>query len=703
LLANQTRRSAVLRCSPRLLALAVIITVVAGAGGEPPSPAKKPLAVEDLYRFDGPRSVTLDPEGRRAVYVRRRLDAATKQERQSLWLADGSRDKVRPLEKDEPDARAPVFSPDGKWVAFLSTRPRPDGWKQTPPAPPQSDPATDVWLLSPDGGTAIPLAGPDKPYGRVFNDGFYGRVAFSPDGKRLAFVADDGKDRRSPQEIEAGVEVVRPDQGEGYTGYGAAQVWVAHLDGTPGKAAAGRVERLTDDDVWYGDPQWSPDGKLLVVHANRTDDRESVRFSINKNFDLWAIDPETKKLRQLTTGPGPEVAPRLAPDGKRLVCLSVPRKGSHRDVFNLAVVTLGASGPRTDVLFDQHGPGADTPPHPAPSFPLPEDCWDGNDHLVYNVADGTGTGLVRVDLGTGKGTWLPVPTVGPDGKLSDDPVVRRSQQRRRLTPPGDLFLAERLLGETQVVKWDNDGRQLDGVLTLPPAGVARAPYRLLLLPHGGPHGRSTTEFNFTAQVFAGQGYAVFQPNFRGSDGYGQKFIDADRFDFGGGDVRDILTGIDALVKRKLVDPERQFVSGTSYGGFLTCWLVGHTTQFRAAVAQNAVTDLDAMWGLSDIPSWTEWEFGGKPWEVPAAMRRHSPLTYAADVQTPTLILHSRDDRRVPLPQGRMFHHALLARKIPTEMVIYPDEGHGIRQPRHQEDVLRRALAWFARYDTSVRK
>src|SRR5262249_13559897 len=153
--------------------------------------------------------------------------------------------------------------------------------------------------------------------------------------------------------------------------------------------------------------------------------------------------------------------------------------------------------------------------------------------------------------------------------------------------------------------------------------------------------------------------------------------------------RDILAGIDALVRRKLVDPQRQFVYGTSYGGFLTCWLVGHTTQFRAAVAQNAVTDLDAMWGLSDIPSWTEWECGGKPWEVSAALPRHSPLTDAASVQTPTLVLHSRDDRRVPLPLGRMFHRALLDRKVPTEMVIYPDEGHGIRQPRHQEDVLRR--------------
>jgi dipeptidyl aminopeptidase/acylaminoacyl peptidase len=116
------------------------------------------------------------------------------------------------------------------------------------------------------------------------------------------------------------------------------------------------------------------------------------------------------------------------------------------------------------------------------------------------------------------------------------------------------------------------------------------------------------------------------------------------------------------------------------------------------VAQNAVTDLDAMWGLSDLHSWTEWEFGGRPWEVPAAMRRHSPLTYAGNVRTPTLLLHSRDDRRCPLPMGRMFYQALRARGVPTQLVIYPGEGHGIRQPRHREDVLRRTLAWFAEHD-----
>ncbi len=180
---------------------------------------------------------------------------------------EGDKERRRSLEKAQLDARSPVFSPDGKWIAFLTTRPRPEGWKQTPQVPAASDPATDLWLMPVQGGGAIPLAGPDKPFGRIFNDGFYGRIAFSPDGRKLAFVADDGKDPRTPEEIANQVLIVRPNQGEGYTGYGPAQIWVAHLDQARAKFAAKRIDRLTSDDVWYDDPHSSPDCLTIVVHA----------------------------------------------------------------------------------------------------------------------------------------------------------------------------------------------------------------------------------------------------------------------------------------------------------------------------------------------------------------------------------------------------------------------------------------------------
>lgn len=651
---------------------------------------KTRLKLEDLYLFDSPRSSVLAPDGKSAAFIRTWIDKKTKQERHSLWLSAGSADQARPLETGEPDARLAVFSPDGKWIAFLSTRPRPAGWQQIPPVPPYSDAATDIWLIPAGGGQAIPLAGANKPYGRVFNDGFYGRMAFSKDGKRLVFVADDGVDPRTQEEIERNVIVVRDDQGEGYTGYGPAQIWVAHLGDMLGACAAQRIDRLTKDDIWYGDPHWSPDGATIFVHANKTEDRESVRYSINKNFDIWAIDVATGKQQQLTSGPGPEVSPRVSPDGKTIVCLSVPRKGSHRDVFNLVTITLGSGGPHTRVLFDHHGPDADKAPHLAPSFPLPDDCWLDANHLVYNSEQGTRTATALLDLTTGKSS-------GAVGSPKDN--LQRRALAAKLTPPGNLFLKQRLLAPSKVVTWKNDvGQTIEGILTLPPDGIAKTPHKVVVHPHGGPHSRSALGFDFTVQVLAASGYAVFQPNFRGTHGYGQKFIDADRFDFGGGDMRDILSGIDQLVRDGIVDPKRQFVYGTSYGGYMTTWLVGQTNQFRAAVAQNAVTDLTMMWGLTDIQSWTQWEFGGYPWEVPGPLRERSPLTHVAKVKTPTLILHAHDDRRVPLPLGIAYHKALKARSVPTQMVIYPDEGHGIRQPLHREDVLRRVLEWFGRFE-----
>jgi Tol biopolymer transport system component len=423
-----------------LHALFLVLLAPPAASGQLDAPrsAKTLLAVEDLYLFDHAESAVLSPDGRHLAYIRRRLDRTGKQERFSLWVVEERAERAKQREAEELDARAPVFSPDGKWIAFLSTRARPAGWKQTQPVPPESDPATDIWLIPTQGGAAIPLAGAEKPYNRVFNDGFYGRLSFSPDGRKLAFIADEGEDPRTPEEIAADVIVVRPDQGEGYTGYRPAQVWVAQVEEKPSQCAARRIERLTNDDVWYGDPQWSPDGRFLVVHANRTADRESVRYSINKNFDLWQIDVQSRALRQLTRGIGPEVSPRFSPDGKRIACLSIPRKGSHRDVFNLAVITLGAGGPRMEVVFDHHGPDAERALCPPPSFPLPTDCWDG-DHIVYHAAVGTTTQTIRIDPRSGRGGVLPEPARDEKADLST--FAGRSARRRLLTPPGDTFLS----------------------------------------------------------------------------------------------------------------------------------------------------------------------------------------------------------------------------------------------------------------------
>lgn len=676
-------------CAPAWLVFTTSATIASAA-------ELSPLRIDDLYCADSVLDLTVLPGGQSAVYCRQWAEARTRTMRQTLWCVKDKPDNRQPLEVDEPDGARPQLSPDGKWIVFLSTRPFPDGTPAFQPVPPYSDPAVDIWLIPAAGGRAIPLGGKSKPYGRVITDTFYARVAFSPDGRRLVFVADDGRDPRTREEIQNNVIVARDDQGEGYEGYGPMQIWVADLSEKPAEVAAARITRVTHDSFWYGDPQWAPDGTFLVVHANRTSDQESVRYSINHNYDLWKIHLKDHRLTQLTTGPGPEVSPRISPDGRRIVCLSSPRRGPHADVFNLLVLELGSAGVTSTVLFDHHGPVAQALPHLPPNFPLPADCWRDEHRFVFNALNGLKSQSQMIDLRMGANAQ----EISPPSAEQQ----RQAEARRRLSPPSNTYVRERLRARDEIVRWKSfDGLEIDGVLTLPPPEVAQKPFKLLLHPHGGPHSRASSGGGFDVQIFAMHGYAVFQPNFRGTAGYGRKFLDADRFDLGGGDMRDMLSGIEYLVEQGIADRHRQFVYGVSYGGFTTSWLVGQTTQFRAAVAQNAVTDMNVMWHLSDLQSWTEWELGGLPWEVPESMRAHSPLTYAPRVRTPTLILHSANDRRCPVPMGRMFHQALKRNGVDTGLVIYPDEGHPIKQLPHREDVLRRVLDWFARHDVSAGK
>ncbi|MDB6074017.1 MAG: family peptidase, partial [Verrucomicrobiaceae bacterium] len=245
-----------------------------------------PPQIEDLYKTDASLDAITLRDGRTAIYCRQRADAQTRSLKQSLWRVD-DQGGARPLEAGEPDAFSPQLSPDGKWIVFLSTRAFADGTAAFDPVPPYSDSAADIWLIPVAGGQAVPLGGKGKLYGRVITDKFYGRVAFSPDGKRLVFVADEGHDPRTEAERRDNIIVVRDDQGEGYEGYGSTQIWVADLLDKPKGTVAFRITKITADDFWYGDPQWSPDGSFLVVCANRTADQESARYSINHNFDLW--------------------------------------------------------------------------------------------------------------------------------------------------------------------------------------------------------------------------------------------------------------------------------------------------------------------------------------------------------------------------------------------------------------------------------
>jgi dipeptidyl aminopeptidase/acylaminoacyl peptidase len=254
------------------------------------------------------------------------------------------------------------------------------------------------------------------------------------------------------------------------------------------------------------------------------------------------------------------------------------------------------------------------------------------------------------------------------------------------------------LAITERVRWrSEDGMEIEGVVVKPAGFQPGRKYPLVVRPHGGPHGASRFGFNAEYQVYASQGYISFAPNFRGSTDYGQPFLDADRGNLGGGDFRDLMSGVDHLIAQGYVDADRLLITGSSYGGFMTAWAIGHTDRFKAAMAGAPVVNAQSFFGTSDIPTWVEWEYYGPPWKNPDLVRAYSPISHIQHAKTPTLITHGAEDVRVPLSQGFELYRSLKTLGVPTELVIYPGERHGFSRPQHQVDRLRRTLEWFARY------
>jgi dipeptidyl aminopeptidase/acylaminoacyl peptidase len=278
---------------------------------------------------------------------------------------------------------------------------------------------------------------------------------------------------------------------------------------------------------------------------------------------------------------------------------------------------------------------------------------------------------------------------------TEDGVER---QRSRMNPQ----VAELSLGRAEVVRWPStDGREIEGVLHLPADYAPGKRLPLVVQAHGGPSGVYTLGFpgswgNY-AHCYTGRGWAVFQPNFRGSSNYGDRFLRLNVKDWGGGDFQDIMSGVDYLIRRDTADPERMAFHGWSYGGYLTAWTITQTARFKAAACGAGVTNMFSMYSTNDLQRTLENYFGGEPWDDVEAYHRASALYHIKNARTPTLILHGEQDKRVPIGQAQELYMGLLKNGIPVEMVVYPREPHGLGEPNHQLDKMKREMAWFEKY------
>jgi dipeptidyl aminopeptidase/acylaminoacyl peptidase len=645
--------------------------------------ATRLLRPEDFAALRNVDEPNISPDGQSVAYVVGTVDLAKDKQPQNLWLAKTDGSENRALTFGENAQTHPRWSPDGKWLAFLSGRGDEKDNDQ-------------LWILSSAGGEAEQLT---KEKGSV--DDF----AWAPDSKRLVLVVQD-PDPRDPETKEKEKKTVPPIVIDRYqfkadiAGY-LTNHW-SHLKLLD--LATRQLAALTSGEHADVLPAWSPDGKQIAFVTKRGDDPDRT-----ENWDVYLIEPKPgAKEKQLTTSPEAdahpdwESAPAWSPDGKTIAYIhgGDPKKIEYA-VHSLA--TIPASGGEAKILTTALDRNL-LQPHWAPDgrsiFAVLED--DGSETLVRVAAEGGAPEPV-----VGGRRKVTAYDVGPDGQV----IVRAStperpyeifasapNELRCLTKQNDKFLAGIQLGPVEETKFrSKDGTEVHGFLVHPPNEKSGRKLKTLLRPHGGPQSQYAAEFDFEKQLFAANGYLVLLPNPRGSTGRGTDYAMGIYADWGHVDVEDDLAAVDDVVRRGLADPDRLGVGGWSYGGMSTNYLIASTTRFKAATSGASISDILAGYGTDQYIRDYENELGS-PWSHPEIWSRISfPFLHADKIKTPTLFLCGESDFNVPLLNSQQMYQALRTLGVPTELVIYPGQFHGLKKPSYLLDRFQRYLAWYAKY------
>ena len=699
---------------------------------------------DDLVSFSVPTDPRLAPDGSAVAFV---VQSVTKRHdgyRHAIWCApaDGSAPARRLTIGWRHDA-TPRWSPDGRTLAFISDR-RTAVEEPVGDADKREDLA-QVHLLPIDGGEARRLT--DLPRGVT-------AFAWSPDGSRLAVIssslgatrADDARLRRKPKDpapdAPLGSDYRYLDRlgfqfnGRGFLDGPAAQLWIVDV-------ASGEARRITSGEAPVESPAWAPDGRRVAFASDRDPGRD-----LRWGADIWVVDVDASQPRlQRITGGGRRVffAPVWLPDGRRIAALGhryPVSAGNRNDVWLFAAdgSEAGAGGganltARHDLMIGA-GINSDVTIGEEPRLLVVEDGRT----ILFLAPDRGAQVLWRLDIASGEVEPLTDGTLslssldaapGPGGSLrvaaiassaTDLPEVRIGAVAARggrgagaraagvvaLAPVSDLngpALEGIALSAPQELTWEVEGRTIQGwwYPPLAPDGApASLPGPLVLEIHGGPmtaYGRAPF---WEWQVLAGAGIGVLAANPRGSDGYGQEFAQANVRDWGAGPAADCLAGVDLLVAAGRADPARLGVTGGSYGGYLTSWIVGHDDRFAAAITCRSVNDLAVQMGTGDIagPQFGEMYFRAQPWEDPEVYREQSPLTYAAAMWTPLLIQHAEQDLRTTIAQAELLFTALRTLRRPVRLMRVPGESHELTRsgtPYRRVENMVQVRDWFAHF------
>ena len=643
------------------------------------------LRSSDLLNLRSVTDVQLSPDGSRLAYTVENNDGPGRPYSQ-IWIVGLGDGKAIRIGGEKEVSSRPVWSPDGRWIAFQ----RHDGDK------------SGLMITQPDGSERKFLSaiqGTNNPLPSTGNT-----IAWSPDGKRIAFI----NSVPGPEtELASGDPIVitrylyKPDDSEGLSHFNdnrRLHIFLADL-------ASGQVQQLTDGTHYEHSLDWSPNGEEIAFVSNR-EPNEDQFF----NYDIFVLKVSDRTVRRLTATENAEYRPRWSPDGKSLVYQATKRGLTDLETTmedtHIWMMNVGGGNRRevSGMIDNRQG---------APS-------WAPDGRSIYFTVQERGTvSLYRLPAAGGQ----PEAVVRERGIVGSWAVSKNGTIAYALSTPSDtaqLYLkngkspvkkltdlnAPALAGKqiTEVESFtfvSNDNKyEVEAFLTKPLGMTSSSKHPLIVNIHGGPHGQQGPAFNVKNQVYAARGWATLMVNYRGSTGYGQQFADAVFGDQNGNEAQDVLYGVSAALRRYLwLDHDRIGVEGVSYGGQLSAWLITQTHLFRAAIPIAGITNLVSYNYMTYYNQYEQMEFGVFPHQgnLMDVLWERSALKHAAKVKTPTLLMHGENDSDVPIAEAEQYYIALKDVGVETVMVRYPREGHGLREPKHIVDGIERCIDWYVKH------
>ena len=678
----------------RILSLAAvsllgISTMTVRSQDAPHAPAealspKRNLTIDDYFRIKDVTDPQISPEGKWIAYEVTTRNLKEDKNESRIWMISVGGGEAIPSTAEKTSSSHPRWSPDGKYLAFLSARD--EGKKQ-------------VWVLNRNGGEAQQLTDTIQDV-----DDF----SWSPFGDRLVLVLQDP----TPDEVEASkheddaekpkshphpwvIDRLHFKEDEiGYLDRRRTHLYVFLLGDH-------KMNQITSGDFDDSSPAWSPDGRSIAFVSNRSEQPDR-----NFNDDIWTVAADNKdqgkNLVRVTTNPGTDGAPRWSPDGNWIAFTSQRDPNLFQyATFHLAIAP--ASGGDDKILTRSLDRNVSSPRF------SPDVKW------IYFIADDDGTqnllripaaggdiarpisGRLMVDAYSMSTDGTVAAQIGTTDRPNEIYVLPASGALQRLTTTNDALLSQIQLARVEYVHFKSkDGTPVAGYLYKPPDYKPATRYPAILQPHGGPVWAYYAEFNFQPQLYAANSYVVLTPNPRGSSGYGQDFCKAIYADWGNKDFQDDMAMVDYAVAQGIADPEKLGVGGHSYGAISTNFIIAQTARFKAAISDAGEFLYITNWGHDEYVR--DWEIElGLPWENRALWERLSPFSRVTKITTPTLVMGGGVDWNVPIINGEQMYASLKRLGVPTLLVVYPGEYHEFRRPSFIKDRWERNLAWFNHY------